>query len=122
MFENVKKDCSNELKQASVLLKGEAHPNCLTYYCAWMDRLFSQFVIVTELCSGGSLKRVLQQRQLNEAEIWDYFLDALHGLAHIHALKIRHFDIKPENLLITAEGYCCIGDFGVATPVGSEEE
>lgn len=59
-----------------------------------MDKGHQQFALVTELCSQGSLKGLLRRRALEEHEIWDYFLDVLHGLNHIHERNLRHFDVK----------------------------
>ena len=36
------------------------------------------------------------------------------GLAHMHALGFYHADVKPENILVTAEGDVRLIDFGVA--------
>jgi len=111
----------NELEQAA-FLQAHPHVNCLRYYFAWADKKFDEFGIVTELCDGGSLKSILDARCLNEEEVWNFFLDLLEGLAHIHAHKVRHFDIKPANLFVTGRGQLRIGDFGVAVPLGSSHE
>uniref|UniRef100_K3WM58 Cyclin-dependent kinase 2 homolog n=1 Tax=Globisporangium ultimum (strain ATCC 200006 / CBS 805.95 / DAOM BR144) TaxID=431595 RepID=K3WM58_GLOUD len=39
----------------------------------------------------------------------------LHGVAHCHAHAIVHRDIKPGNLLLSAQGILKITDFGLAT-------
>mmetsp|Transcript_78015 Transcript_78015/g.242951 ORF Transcript_78015/g.242951 Transcript_78015/m.242951 type:complete len:164 (-) Transcript_78015:76-567(-) len=38
----------------------------------------------------------------------------MRGCAHMHAIGICHRDIKPQNLLVHADGRVKIGDFGVA--------
>ncbi|KAL6075994.1 putative serine/threonine-protein kinase iks1 [Balamuthia mandrillaris] len=37
---------------------------------------------------------------LNETLIWNFFLDILSGLSHLHAHNICHNDLKPQNLLL----------------------
>lgn len=70
------------------------------------------------MCERGSLKSELAASALSEQQVWDYFIDLLHGLDHIHGNRLRHFDIKPENLFVTADRVLRIGDFGVASPIG----
>ncbi|KAF8958092.1 kinase-like domain-containing protein, partial [Flammula alnicola] len=34
------------------------------------------------------------------------------GLSYLHSLGIVHLDIKPENIFLTHNRHCVIGDFG----------
>ena len=45
---------------------------------------------------------------------WLYFRDIVAGLAYLHAEGIIHRDIKPQNILLTADGIAKIADFGAA--------
>ncbi|MBI4577004.1 MAG: tetratricopeptide repeat protein [Planctomycetes bacterium] len=38
------------------------------------------------------------------------------GLEYIHGRGLVHHDVKPENLLVDAEGRLCIADFGLSLP------
>mmetsp|Transcript_27067 Transcript_27067/g.49867 ORF Transcript_27067/g.49867 Transcript_27067/m.49867 type:complete len:295 (-) Transcript_27067:1058-1942(-) len=40
-----------------------------------------------------------------------YFVDIMHGLAHLHKNHIVHRDLKPENILLDSRGFAKIGDF-----------
>ncbi|KAJ1491471.1 kinase-like domain-containing protein [Baffinella frigidus] len=51
---------------------------------------------------------------LGEARCKAYALGVLKGLAHMHALRIVHRDIKPGNILVGAHGQVKLADFGLA--------
>jgi serine/threonine protein kinase len=41
------------------------------------------------------------------------------GLSHIHDKSVIHRDIKPQNILISADNTFLIADFGVAVETGA---
>ena len=42
-------------------------------------------------------------------------------MAHLHSLGIVYRDLKPENLLIDADGYVKMADFGFAKYIGDQK-
>lgn len=73
-----------------------------------------QLFIVMELMEGGSLQKVFQQKlpQFPVALSWAIELsDALGG---VHTHGVIHRDIKPQNILLSANGHPKLSDFGVA--------
>jgi serine/threonine-protein kinase len=57
--------------------------------------------IALELLEGDDLEKVLQKRApLLIADVIDWILQALEGLAEAHALGIVHRDLKPANLFL----------------------
>ncbi|KAL6874394.1 hypothetical protein ACP4OV_013414 [Aristida adscensionis] len=71
--------------------------------------------LLLELAGGGSLDAVRARRgAFPEAALAAVAAQALSGLAHLHARRVVHLDIKPANLLVGAAGEVKIADFGVA--------
>ncbi len=86
------------------------HPNIVAVRNAdWID---GHFVMATELAvrnlaeypgarrSGPIALRVIR--------------DVAAGLAHAHARRVLHRDVKPENIMIFADGRAALADFGVS--------
>jgi serine/threonine protein kinase len=47
--------------------------------------------------------------------------DVLAGVAHLHAHRIYHRDIKPQNILVSSRGICKIADFGISVQLREGE-
>ena len=54
---------------------------------------------------------------MNEDQAKFYFLEILIGLDYIHKKDIIYRDLKPENLLLAADGHVKIADFRLAKPL-----
>ena len=71
--------------------------------------------IVTELVEGVSLRRMIARRgPLSAKAALVVFKDSLLGLAAAHSRQVAHRDVKPDNVLIDATGWCTLTDFGIA--------
>jgi serine/threonine-protein kinase len=71
--------------------------------------------IVMELVEGVSLHEMLARcGPLGAAAALVVLKDSLLALAAAHSQRIPHRDVKPENVLIDARGWCTLTDFGVA--------
>mmetsp|Transcript_25747 Transcript_25747/g.56774 ORF Transcript_25747/g.56774 Transcript_25747/m.56774 type:complete len:400 (+) Transcript_25747:66-1265(+) len=44
-----------------------------------------------------------------------YFADMCEGVLFIHSRGVIHRDLKPDNMMIMADGRLCVADFGLAT-------
>ncbi len=71
--------------------------------------------MVIEYLSGGDLSARCRKSPLPLSETLFYLEQVCKGLAHAHQCNVIHRDIKPHNLLLTADGQTVkIADFGVA--------
>ena len=77
--------------------------------------------IVMELVDGVSLHEMLARRgPLSAVAALVVLKDSLVALAAAHSQRIAHRDVKPENVLIDARGWCTLTDFGVAVKTGKQ--
>jgi len=71
--------------------------------------------IVLEYLSGGDMAVLCRGRKLPLEKALFYLEQVCAGLAHAHSHNVIHRDIKPQNLLLTADCQVVkIADFGVA--------
>ncbi|MET7796702.1 methylation-associated defense system protein kinase MAD6 [Streptomyces decoyicus] len=97
-----------------ILRKLPEHPNLMRLIDAeWLPK--SRFPYLRmEFAEGQDLQLVLDKdRTLGPADVRKLLDDCLAGLAHLHANGVFHCDIKPSNLLWTADG-ARILDFNAA--------
>ncbi|MFA6290575.1 MAG: protein kinase [Victivallales bacterium] len=73
-----------------------------------------RFYVILEYAEDGDLARLLKQRKFSEEETLKLALDLIKGLKEFEKHGIVHFDIKPENIMISGNVYK-LGDFGIAT-------
>jgi eukaryotic-like serine/threonine-protein kinase len=66
----------------------------------------------------GSVASLMENRFLTSREIIRYSLQFLSGLNNIHSKGLIHFDIKPENILLTDSNQALVSDFGLAKHMG----
>ncbi|MGH8003130.1 MAG: serine/threonine-protein kinase, partial [Limisphaerales bacterium] len=98
----------NEARAASAL----NHPNICTIYeiGEWGSREF----IAMELVEGKPLSKLIASGKLPVPKVLDYSLQMAEGLDAAHKKGVIHRDVKPDNILVTAEGRLKIMDFGLA--------
>jgi len=94
-----------------------AHPNIVTVYDVGEEQ--GQGFLVMELLPGESLAQQLRQRHtLPVAEAVPILEQVAAALDYAHAQGIIHRDVKPANLLFTAQGAVKVADFGLAAIQG----
>jgi serine/threonine-protein kinase len=93
-----------------------SHPDVVSVYDQGTDGSYA--FLVMEYVPGATLRDVLRDRgrlELDEAfAVMDHVLAAL---AAAHEAGLVHRDVKPENVLLTADGRVKVADFGLARAV-----
>ena len=88
------------------------HPNIVTVYeliqTPW------GLAMAMELVEGQSLRALRKTRRLSARETIQIGRQIASALAAAHHKGIVHRDIKPENIMVRADGYVKVLDFGLA--------
>jgi len=95
-----------------------SHPNLVGVIDAGDDGGYPY--IVFEYVPGQTLKeRIASSGRLPTDEATAYAIEIGRGLAAAHAARLVHRDVKPQNVLIDAEGRAKVTDFGIARSLES---
>src|SRR5688572_27790529 len=78
------------------------HPNILAVHDVGVHDAVPY--LITELLTGETLRDRLEATTLTVAEVVNFAIQIVQGLAAAHAQGIVHRDLKPENLFITTTG------------------
>ena len=93
------------------------HPFILTFHGAMQDDQNVYFLL--EILLGGELFRTLRgEGQFPESWSRFYAASVILAFCQIHSKQIAYRDLKPENLVMDAQGYLKIVDFGLAKKLG----
>jgi len=106
------------LQREARLLASLSHPNIVPVFEVGPHR--DGVFMVTELVAGGTLRDWLRQPR-SRSEILAVFGGVAGGLIAAHEAGLIHRDVKPENVLIHADGRAVLTDFGLASDHTSAE-
>jgi serine/threonine protein kinase len=92
------------------------HPNIVQVFDYGLDAASHRHFIVMEFVDGPSCADLLRDRKrLDIDEAVRIVRDACHGLDYAHRAGVVHRDVKPGNLLLSADsGATKLADFGIA--------
>ena len=111
------------------------HSNILEFIKAWEEKYGNSLFVIdifrgrlylqTELCEQSLAEYIQEVNPVPETEVWNYFMDisqvrkpwnfhnrCVQAVDHLHSHDLLHMDIKPENILMTKDKICKLGDFG----------
>ncbi|MFT3864786.1 MAG: protein kinase [Solirubrobacterales bacterium] len=96
-----------------------SHPNVVAVIDAGEDGGYPY--IVFEYVEGETLKtRINRVGALDVQESLAYAIEIARGLTVAHARNLVHRDIKPQNVMIDAEGRAKLTDFGISRQVDQD--
>ncbi|VEJ54662.1 serine/threonine-protein kinase [Pragia fontium] len=97
--------------EASLLYK-YAHPNIVQVQYAAEDT--DNIYIAMPFYRSGTINQRLNIDNLTPREIIRYAIQFIGGLHHIHTKKLMHFDIKPNNIMLSNRDEAMLSDFGLS--------
>ena len=69
--------------------------------------------IVMEFVDGVTLREKIHREHSDLRKLLRYLQQVAEGLAKAHAAGVVHRDLKPDNIMITADGHAKVLDFGL---------
>jgi len=99
------------------LLKELAHPNIVSL-CNVVHEDNKLYLVFEYL--DQDLKKYMEMcgKNLHYMLVKSYLQQLIKGIAHCHAHRVLHRDLKPQNLLIDKKGVLKLADFGLARAFG----
>eukprot|EP00514_Thraustochytrium_sp_LLF1b_P009566 CAMPEP_0184541558 /NCGR_PEP_ID=MMETSP0199_2-20130426/1446_1 /TAXON_ID=1112570 /ORGANISM="Thraustochytrium sp., Strain LLF1b" /LENGTH=383 /DNA_ID=CAMNT_0026935287 /DNA_START=477 /DNA_END=1628 /DNA_ORIENTATION=+ len=102
------------------LLKHSPHPFLakLVTFCESSTRTW----IGLEYYPGGDMYALLSsEKTLSECDAQFYIAEISLALEHLHSMNVIYGDLKPENIMIGADGHIRVIDFGLSTMLNHTE-
>ncbi|KRY41227.1 Membrane-associated tyrosine- and threonine-specific cdc2-inhibitory kinase wee-1.3 [Trichinella spiralis] len=87
------------------------HPNFVQFVRGWEE--CGSLYIQTELCDETLSDYANKIHDVPELTVWYFLIDLLIALKHLHDNRFVHLDLKPENIFLTKDEICKVGDFGL---------
>jgi len=98
---------------------GLNHPNVVQVHD--VRQVGDNYLLIMELMTGGSVADFLRtDGPLNEDAICAVMVDIGRALAYAESQRLVHRDVKPDNILVNAEGVYKLADLGIAEPIAAD--
>ena len=125
-IKSIRKDVLLEFDQVNnTKLEKDILFSCDHPFLVGMDYLFQsslRLYFVMPFVSGGELYKVFQSRKrFPEPVVKFYAAQITQAISYLHQQGIAHRDLKLENILIDADGYLKIIDYGLAKIISSDD-
>jgi len=112
----------NKISRGNLLRYARTERNVLSYirhpYIVSLHYAFqttSHLVLVLHFCPGGNMQQLItSHRRLQEPLARLFSAEILTALSHLHERSIVFRDLKPENVVIDADGHSMLTDFGLS--------
>ena len=100
------------LRQEIDILCKLRHPNIIEMIDAFETK--TDFCVVTEFAQGELFQILEDDQSLSEDVVRSIAIQLVDALQYLHSNRIIHRDMKPQNILIAANGTVKLCDFGFA--------
>jgi serum/glucocorticoid-regulated kinase 2 len=94
------------------ILGAVTHPFVCSLRYAFQNR--TKLYMVMDFFTGGELFFHLNKGPFEEARTRYYIAEITLALEHLHSLLVVYRDLKPENVLLDADGHIKLSDFGLS--------
>jgi serine/threonine protein kinase len=105
----------SRFRQEAAFAADLKHPNIIHIEDVGAEEGFAYFAM--DLYPASLNARLAGDVQLPEPEAVDIAIGVAQALAFAHERNVIHRDIKPDNILLTAQGQPVLTDFGIARAV-----
>ena len=95
------------------------HPHIVPLLDFGMSREDIPFLVMEYAVQGTLRDRYPKSMQVPLNSVTDYVLQIASALQYAHEQRLIHRDVKPENMLLHANGAVLLSDFGIASAVPS---
>lgn len=111
-IEKARLDSPDNFFDESKALYASAHPNVVQIHYACQDADY--IYLAMPYYRRGSITDLITDQHMTVREIVTVGCQVLSGLHNIHSKKLIHFDVKPDNILLSDRGEALLADFGEA--------
>lgn len=106
-------------RQEAKIQSSLVHPNVVSLYTFFNDG--GTYWMVMEYVEGQTVKHLIEGHgAMEELRAKTVIREILEGVEYAHRRGIIHRDVKPGNIIVTADGSVKIMDFGVAKILGNQ--
>ncbi|XP_051926157.1 death-associated protein kinase 2 isoform X1 [Hippocampus zosterae] len=93
----------SRVEQEVEVIQALRHPNIIALKDVFESR--AEVVLILEIVSGGELFDFIAEKEiLMEDDAIEFMKQILDGLGFMHGKNICHFDLKPENIMLSDKG------------------
>jgi serine/threonine protein kinase/formylglycine-generating enzyme required for sulfatase activity len=98
------------------------HPNLVAVYDTGRHSETGIYYIIMEYVAGGSVRELLKREEkLTEKRALEITAQIAEALVAAHANHMVHRDIKPDNIMFSADGVAKLADLGIAKSTGEKD-